>query len=195
MNIKKRMRQKTIDIITKSMKGLPGIEWITGKNPKNIRSKMDELATYVFEVAWKRNGLYLSRDRNGVAILIAQNKKIREKINLLNTLRFVFYCTGLKRALEIHKREQYIQKKHPTHKDYLYFWMFAVLPSARGSRAAFELKNKIFEESERLSLPIYLETTALKNKNVYERFGFKVYHIWQIEKRNVTMYFMRREVN
>ena len=83
---------------------------------------------------------------------------------------------------------------HPVDCDYLYFWLFVVLPSARGSQAALELKNVIFKESDRLKLPIYLETTLQKNKRVYERFGFKVYHIWEIEKRDVTMYFMKREV-
>ena len=194
MNIKNHVKNQIINIISKSMQDLPGIKWIIGENPKNIRNKMNELARYAFEIAWRRNGIFISRDRKGLAIMIAQNKRIREKISLFISLRFIFYCTGLKRAWEIFKREKYIHNMHPANKDYLHFWIFAVLPSARGSQTAIELKNTIFKESERLSLPIYLETTLLKNKIVYERFGFKVYHKWQIKKRNITMYFMKKDV-
>ena len=189
---KSRAKERAIHIIQESMKDLPGIRWMIGDNPRTQRSKLKALAEYVFELSWKKDGLLLSRDKNGVAILIRQNTKTRSKLYLGCALKFVLNCTGFKRMLEIVKREKYIQSQHPSNGDYLYSWIYAVHPDARGFRASVELKNRVFAESDRTGLPIYLETTVAKNKRVYQRYGFEIYHKWFIEKRGVTMWFMRR---
>ena len=161
MNVKKKVQNRAVKIIIKSVKELPGIQWVIGRDSKNIDAKLKAMANYIFEIAWKRKGIFFSRNRKGLAILIRQNKRIRKKVNLFLLLRFVFSCTGVMRAWEIFKRESYIHKMHPVECDYLYFWLFVVLPSARGTQTALELKKVIFKESERLKLPIYLETTLL----------------------------------
>ena len=47
-----------------------------------------------------------------------------------------------------------------------------------GDRAAFELKNYIFQMSQNEKNPILLETSVKRNKLIYERYGFYVYHEW-----------------
>ena len=191
--IKEKYRKTCIDIICSSMCNIPGITWIVGSNATKAGKRLRELGRYVFDVSWTYNGLIFSNDLKGVVILLVQNRKLRQKIHLMASMRFILRCTGLFRAWEIVKREKYIQTHHPQNKDYLYFWIFAVLPSHQGRKTAYELKEKVFEKSRLMRLPIYLETTVLKNKRVYERFGFNVYHTWKIKKRNVTMYFMKRD--
>ena len=152
-NLKKRVKNIVMDIIEESMKDLPGIRWITGNDPAKICRKTRVLGAYIFESSWNRNGILLSRDRSGLAVLLHQNSLTRNKINPVNAAHFVLRCTGLRRAMEIVKRENYIKKQHPKKRDYLYFWIYAVKPEARGFNASVELKDKVLQESDHAPTP------------------------------------------
>jgi len=196
MNITKSDKQTVTEIIVQSMGNLPGIKWIVGDNPRKLSKRLQAFADFVFETAFPRNGIILSSDKKGVAIFFKQNIKKFTLKDYWNRLKFALCCTGITRALEIYKRERYIVNQRPCTKQYFYFWVFSVLPSARGlGTAASELKNIILAESARQKLPIFLETSNPQNKRVYERYGFRVYHEWYVPHRNFTLWFMKREVS
>ena len=62
-----------------------------------------------------------------------------------------------------------------------------------GDRAGFELKNHIFQYSKQEQLPILLETSVERNKDIYERYGFYVYHEWMDSGGGQSLWFMRRD--
>lgn len=90
------------------------------------------------------------------------------------------------------QRNVRIKKSRPKDNDYLYYWFFGVKNKGRGQGGAQELKAAIFEESAQKKLSILVETSVNKNKRVYERFGFQVYHFWQNKAENLTLWFMKR---
>ena len=191
----KENKQTVIDIIVQSMGNLPGVKWIIGDNPKNVSKRLRALADFVFETAFSRNGIILSEDKKGVAVFYKYNIRKSTLIDYWNQLKFAFKCTGVFRALEIQRREKYIKSQRPSSGEYLYFWIFSVLPSARGKGAGIELKDFILAESAKRHLPIYLETSNPQNKRVYERYGFSVYHEWFVPERNFTLWFMKRDIS
>lgn len=195
MNITRTDKPTVTDIIVQSMGELPGVKWLIGDDQRKSSRRLHALADYVFESAFLQKGIILSENKKGVAILCHKNMKPPGPSDLWPRLKFAFRCIGIKRILEIYRRERYICSQRPCNGKYLYFWIFSVLPSSRvfGS-AASELKNIILAESDRQQLPIYLETSDPKNKRVYERYGFKVYHEWFVTKRGFTLWFMKREV-
>lgn len=190
-NITAADKQTVIEIIAGSMGRLPGIKWIVGDNPRTMEKRLRALADFVFETAFPGDGIYLSSDRKGVAVFFRHEEK-KSLRDIWNLLKFAVRCTGVSRAYRIYKCESYILSKRPPPGTYLYFWIFGVLPSARGNGSALELKDIILSESARQQLPIFLETSHLRNKRVYERYGFEVYHEWQVPGRDFRYWFMRR---
>ena len=194
MNITRADKKTVVEIIALSMYALPGIKWVIGNKPHTHARRMNALADFVFETAFERKGIYLSSDKTGVAVFFRKDSKKYYFKDIWYQFKFALFCTGLKRALEVHRTEAYVSKQRPGGGHYLYFWVFSVHPSARRfGAAASELKDKILAESKLQQLPIYLETSNLQNKRVYERYGFKVYHEWFIPGRNFTLWFMKRE--
>ena len=74
--------------------------------------------------------------------------------------------------------------------EHLYFWFLGV--EKGGNKAVFEIKDQIFQWSEEKKLPILLETSVIRNRKVYERYGFEVYHTWDDSGNGNTLWFMRR---
>ncbi|CAN0290807.1 unnamed protein product, partial [Chrysoparadoxa australica] len=90
------------------------------------------------------------------------------------------------------RRVAYVKKQIQKHGNFLYFWFFGASNASRGSRGAWELKQRVFNQSKALNLPIYLETSIPQNKLVYEKFGFETYHIWDGNYGGHPLYFMKR---
>ena len=95
------------------------------------------------------------------------------------------------RVPQVLKREG-ILKKYRTKEPHLNFWFLGVDPDKKGMGGVMDLKNGIFALAEKQQLPILLETSVERNKNVYERFGFRTYHTWK-ESDDYTLWFMRRD--
>lgn len=194
MNITRSDKNYVVEIIEKSMCHLPGVKWVIGDHPVKGSRRMHNLAEYIFEVAYRRSGIILSKDRNGVAILCRSNATLNWWQELLLKIKFVTLCCGLGRVAEMKERDDYIRSQRPVNREFLYFWVFSVLPGARKfGAAASELKDEILRISDELNMPVYLETSLPQNKRVYERYGFTVYHEWNVKKRGFTLWFMKRE--
>ncbi|MBL4861946.1 MAG: GNAT family N-acetyltransferase [Crocinitomicaceae bacterium] len=182
------------DIISDSFYTNPSVNTVTqAKNDDSKRKKIKALAKFAFKTGLRRDGVYFSSDEKGVAICYRFNAKKESIQDYLYQIELVVTSIGLKRLPAVLRREKYIKSRRPKSSDYLYFWFFGVDKDARGRGAAIELKNAIFEEAEKDKLPIYLETSVEKNKQVYERYGFEVYHTWKDEGQEYPLWFMRKE--
>lgn len=184
--------QLVVDLITESFQSNPSVlSAVKNDNKKNTRIR--ELARYAFRTAITRNGVYLSSNTDGFAICYQYNKKKNSFIDYLNQIRLILKSVGINKVPSILHRESYINKVRPKSGNYLYFWFYGVNNLGKGGPSANELKDAVFQESEDKQLPIYLETSVAKNKRVYERYGFQVYHTWNNEKEGITLWFMKRE--
>lgn len=186
----KSEKQLVTDIIARSMINLPGIKWIIGDDLLLAGKRVRHLASYIYSVASTRNGILLSSNGMGVAICFKFSENRTSFLSFYRKIIFAVCCVGISRLREIQLRESYIKFMRPSHGQFLYLWILGVLPEARGTRTAWELKERIMNEQNRMQLPIYLETTNEQNKKVYEHFGFKVYHEWHVPHRNLVMWFM-----
>ena len=73
----------------------------------------------------------------------------------------------------------------------MYFWFLGV--EKGGDQAVYELKDHLFELSKNQQLPILLETSVPRNRSVYERYGFEVYHTWEDSGNDKALWFMMRK--
>lgn len=186
------LRDRAIQIIEDAFDGNPMINFIIKSDHKR-KERLRALAAYSYDRCARREGVYFSSDHEGIALCYQFNNKGNVLADIPDQLRLVIKAIGISRAHEASKRESYRNSVRPADGNFLYFWYLGVSSKGIGGSAVKELRDLIFEESKNKELPICLETTLLKNKVVYERYGFKTYHEWQVPNSDIIMWFMRRD--
>lgn len=89
------------------------------------------------------------------------------------------------------KRDKLFKSAKPKDSDFIYIWFLGVAAGSQDGEAARELRDFMFVQSNKLYLPLYLETSVPKNKTVYQRLGFEVYKTVDY-KNHGTIFFMRK---
>lgn len=190
MIIAQRQHKKdSVRIIADTFDANPSVNIVIG-DKGNRKKKIRRLADYAFVKALNRKGAYLSDNKMGTALCFASNEKTFSLSEIYYEVRFAF-SIPIKKVFQTLKRESYI-KKHRIEGDHLYFWFLGVQKG--GGQAGFEMKDYLFALSEKEGLPIILETSVKRNKDIYERYGFKVYHEWADSGGGKRLWFMVREV-
>ena len=189
------MSEKTINIIAEAFKAIPaGNHLVKQDSKRDIRYK--KLASYVYHNAVKKNGLYLSSNKEGVAVAYVIDPKNNKKTfgDFINDLKFAFGVSGIKKALAIAKRQKYIQSQRPKNEPYMYWEFSGVNPNYQGMDSATfsmaELRDKVYAETHDKKLTMFSETSIRKNMIVYRRYGFDIYHEWTMPDGS-TMWFLK----
>lgn len=178
-----------VNIIYETFDANPSVNIVIGDGG-NRKKKISRLASYAFVKAINRSGAFLSSNKKGVALCFRSDEGSSNLKEVFHEVRFAL-CIPIRKLVQTLKRESYI-KKYRYKGSHLYFWFFGVQKG--GDRAGFELKNYLFQLSQNKQLPILLETSVERNKEIYERFGFHVYHVWQDSGGGKPLWFMMRDV-
>lgn len=181
-------KKDSVRIIADTFDANPSVNIVIG-DKGNRQKKIRRLADYAFVKALNRNGAYLSDNKMGTALCFASTAKSFSLFEIYYEVRFAF-SIPIRKVFQTLKRESYI-KKNRIEGDHLYFWFLGVQKG--GGQAGFDLKDHLFEVSRMKNLPIILETSVERNKTIYERYGFKVYHEWADSGGGKTLWFMVRE--
>mgnify|MGYP001202050323 CR=1 FL=1 len=178
-----------VNIISTTFDANPSVNIVIG-DKGNRRKRIKLMAGYAFIKALNRDGAYLSENKKGIALFYRSNYGKSNLKEIFYELRFAL-ALPVKKVFEALKREAYL-KKYRYQGEHFYFWFFGVQKG--GGKAGFDLKNGLYQLSEQEQLPIILETSVARNKIVYERYGFKVYHQWSYYGDGHTLWFMKRDV-
>lgn len=187
LTAKREDRKIAVNIIAETFYHNPSVNIVIG-NVGNRRKKIARLAAYAFTKSFNRNGAYLSENRKGVALCFHSSSGSGNLQEFILELRFAL-SIPLQRVLLTLRRESYI-KKHRFNGPHLYFWFFGV--EQGGEKAGFELIDGIFEMAGKAQLPIVLETSVARNRKIYERYQFEVYHVWPDSGDGKALWFMIR---
>ena len=184
-------KARVVDILSQSFVESKSIEQAVKQGPKRLQ-RIRNLMEYSFEVCWHWGEVYLSDNgRGAVLVLPSHNKGVSLKALWLD-LKVVIQAIGVKRVIQVMKKERYL-KKMRFQTPYLYVWSMAVIPGFRGQGAFMDLKEGIFQMADERNVPVYVETSGERQKKVYVRFGFEVYHTYKVKGRNpFVLYFLRR---
>ncbi|MDB2656429.1 hypothetical protein N9Y60_00080 [Crocinitomicaceae bacterium] len=183
-------KKEAVQIITNTFDQNPSVNIVIGSGG-NRRKKIGRLGNYAFIKAFNRNGAYLSSNRKGAALCFESEAKGTNFAEFWAEFPFAISIPP-KKVIQTLKRESYI-KKHRFEGKHLYFWFLGV--EKDGGQAVFELKEHLFELSKQKQLPILLETSVERNRSVYERYGFEVYHTWKDSGGGKALWFMMRKPN
>ncbi|MFZ9027404.1 MAG: hypothetical protein ACO2Z9_00225 [Crocinitomicaceae bacterium] len=180
-------KDRVIKILKVSFQDNPSIVEIVNQN-KPIDRQLDLLLSYAYQRAYNRGGVYISQNEKGAALCFSSEEKGIFPRELIAELKFGLAVSLLKslKTLSRQKRLSRIRVKEP----HLYFWFFGAMKENNGG--AYELMHELFEKSAECNLPIVAETSVEKNRRVYERFGFKVYHVFE-DNKGPRLYMMIRQ--
>ena len=177
-----------VDLLTASFAENQSVNYLIRQNDKrskHIRALMD----YAFEVCFLFGEVWLSDDRNACAlVLYPQQKKTTLKVILLD-IGLIFRALGVSGIQKTLDREARIKKLQPKEK-MAYLWFIGVNVANQHKGIGTKLLKEVVADAALKNLPVYLETSTVKNLPWYERLGFKIYNELEL---GYTLFFLKRE--
>lgn len=145
------------------------------------------LMNYAFETCLRWGKVYVSDDNNAAALVLLPHLKKFSLYALYLDLVLVLKGIGLSRVLKVLKREKLIKQQHPK-TPFAYFWFIGVRKEFQGQGLGSKLLSEKIKAHS--MLPIYLETSTLRNLPLYKHMGFSIYKTLDIGS---TVYLMKKD--
>lgn len=180
-------KELVVSILIESFKSNLSVNYIAGaSNGKSKRIKA--LMEYSFEICQLFGNVYISDDGYGCALILYPDRKQTTFKSIVLDIFLLFKCIGILNIGKAISREQNIKKTQPN-EPMTYLWFLGVNPSSQHLGIGSKLLQEVILDSERRNLPIYLETSTVKNLSWYKQFGFQIYD--QLEF-TYCLYFLKR---
>jgi hypothetical protein len=185
-------RDIIISIVTRAFEENPRAQaMMKRKNPTRSVRLMTE---YAFDLVEKFEGIYLSEDKTTVLFYYRNSQYRRKLVDLFRYGNMFARAIRPSQLFPTLRREKYIKSLRPAYKDYIYVWVLASVPGNRSLRGLADIRDHLFGLSERLQLPILIETTVEKVLKMYRYVGFEIYHKWHDQKAQIDVWFLERKL-
>ncbi|MBB5440658.1 GNAT superfamily N-acetyltransferase [Pedobacter sp. AK017] len=162
-------KERIIEILTFAFESNASVNYIVNQDEQRME-RIRNLMRYSVRVCSVFGKVVLSDDRNAAALVMHGPKGFSLRA-LLWELELIFRVSGLSNLKTVLRREALIKAQHPL-KTFYYLWFIGVHPAHRGHGIGSDLLVELLADAERLGLPVYLETSAIRNVPWYEKFGF-----------------------
>lgn len=183
-------REFIIKILTQTFEDNQSVNYIIKQDDKKIK-RVRALMNYSFNICLLFGKVYLSDDRLACALILYPHQKRTTVKSILLDVKLIISCIGLGGVRKALDRESKIKKIQ--HKEKMsYLWFIGVNKLHQGSGIGSKLLKEIIEESDFKKLPVFLETSTLKNLPWYKKLGFTVYQELQL---SYTLFFLRHDLN
>jgi ribosomal protein S18 acetylase RimI-like enzyme len=180
-------KNSIIQLLSSAFEDNQSVNYIVLNDDKRTE-RIAALMDYSFEMCSLFGEVWLSDDRKACALLLyPQNKKTTLSAILLD-IKLIFKSIGIGRIKKALDRESKIKSKQ-SKEPMAYLWFIGVEPSEQGKGIGSKLLQEVITYAENRQLPVYLETSTLKNLPWYERHGFETYDQLDL---TYTLYFLKR---
>lgn len=95
--------------------------------------------------------------------------------DLISECRLALLAVGPFRLIKVLARSIAISRIRKRQGEHLHCWYLGVQSGYRDYITAASLRDVLFQQAERLGIPVCAETTMEQNRRVYERMGFITY--------------------
>ena len=180
--------ERIISIFQEAFIDNPHICYLLGKS--RLREKIAIMTSHVIDIAMKRQGVYLSKDGEGVLIVFEADKLPLSFTEKCAQYWMVVRCFNLRNIFAIARTEKKVKALRHVQPGDLYVWFYAVSDKGLGGKTARELLHNLFDLALEKNAAILAETSIARNMVVYKRFGFEAYHQQQFE--SFPVFYMRR---
>lgn len=185
-------RDIIISIVTRAFEENPRVQTMIKKNnpSRNVRL----MTEYAYQLVEKFDGVYLSADKTTVLFYYRESQYRRSFMDTLEYGKMFLKAIRPSQLLPTLKREKYIKSLRQDYEDYIYVWILASVPDSTSIRGLADIRDHLFGLSERLKLPILIETTVEKVLKLYRYVGFEVYHTWDDTEADIKVWFLERKL-
>ena len=188
--MEKSDRDIIISIVSNAFEQNPRVQaMLKKKNPTRSIRLMTE---YAYQLVEKFDGIYLSEDKTTVLFYYQNSKYRRTLIDYLKYGKMFMQAIRPSQLIPTLKREKYIKSLRPDIKDYIYVWVLGSLPDKTSIKGLVNIRDHLFGLSEKLQLPILIETTVEKVLKLYKYVGFNEYHKWYDQEAGINVWFLER---
>jgi hypothetical protein len=186
-------RDIIISIVTRAFEENPrALAMMKRRNPARSVRLMTE---YAYALIEKFEGIYLSEDKSTVLFYYRNSQYRRSLVDYLHYGKMFAQAIRPSQFFPTLRREKYIRSLRPDYRDYIYVWVLASVSGNRSLSGLADIRDHLFGLSERLQLPILIETTVEKVLKLYRYVGFEIYHHWHDEKAHIDVWFLERKLN
>ena len=190
--MEKSDRELIIHMVTEAFEQNP--RTMAMKKKKNPVRSIRLMAEYAHYLIGKFDGIYLSKDKSTVLFYYTKKEYHRTFVDYLKYGQMFLKAIRPSQLLPTLKREKYIASLRPDYDDFIYVWILASDQGKTSIRGLAVINQHLHELSERLQLPILIETTIEKLLRLYKYVGFEPYHEWHDEEADITVWFLQREL-
>lgn len=186
-------RDIIISIVTRAFEENPRAQTMMKQgNPTRSVRLMTE---YAYALVEKFDGIYLSEDKTTVLFYYLKSQYKRKPVDYFRYFKMFVQAIRPSQFFPTLKREKYITSLRPSdYKDYIYVWVLASTPEVKSLKGLVDIRDHLFGLSERLQLPILIETTVEKVLKLYRYVGFDVYHTWKDTDADLDVWFLERKL-
>jgi GNAT superfamily N-acetyltransferase len=185
-------REICIETLVHAFNDDPVINWFVRQDRKR-----DTALELFFQIAFDRltfpfGEAYIAGDGEGVALWTPPGKwqlSFTDQLWLIPDYIKAFKATRLHTVVP---RIQNLQNLHPSFPHY-YLFAAGVTPSAQGCGIGRAMLQHVLAECDGKGLPAYLEATTRRNRDLYERLGFRSTREFPLGKNGPTLWLMLRD--
>jgi GNAT superfamily N-acetyltransferase len=163
-------KRRVLEILTEAFWNDPHIIWFTGNGPKK-KKRIETMMSHSFESALLRGDVYMTSDKQAVAIWRNSKTKGFTIRQLLENIKFLFHF-GFKKVKAIEALEKKLKAGYPKNEPFNYLFILGTSNKGRGKGLSSLLMNYILAESDTKGIPTYLETSNINNIPIYNKKGF-----------------------
>ena len=182
--------KRAVEVLTEAFADNRSVNYVI-KQDRHRLSRIRRLMQYALATSRDFDDVWQSADRQAYALTVLPHRKKVTTVSVRRDASLAFAATGWQKVYAVLRREARIKALHPQ-EPFCHLWFVSVAHNSQGRGLGSLLLQELVDCYEAQQLPIYLETSTLRNVPWYERFVFKVY-----DELNFTypLYMMRRLIN
>jgi hypothetical protein len=181
-------KELIIDLLVNSFDANQSVNYIVKQDKKRLR-RIRYLMEYSVEVCSLFGDVWVSENRNACALVLYPHTKTTTLKSVWLDLKLIVRSIGIENIGSALKREALIKQKQPK-KEMSYLWFIGVNPVNQHSGIGSGLLNEVLLDAAKKNLPVYLETSTIRNIPWYRRFEFEIYDELKL---TYVLYFLRRD--
>ena len=183
----KEDRTRAVQVLGASFDANPAVnDTIIPDGKRNQR--LNALMEYIFDTGFARDGVFVMDDISGVVVLYDPVTYPSKFSDSFRQVKLVHRSIGWSRMRYAAAKDKKMAGFRPS-TPHLYLQMIGIDPQSQGQGIGSTLINFIQEKSQEEHMPVYLETSVLKNVEMYLRKGFVIHGDWKI-RDNYHVHFM-----
>ena len=181
-----------IGIVTSAFEQNPRAQTIIKQ--KNPARSVRHMTEYAYSLVERMDGIYLSEDKTTVLFYYLKSQYNRTLVDYLRYGSMFMKAIKPSQLFPTLRREKHIASHRPDYEDYIYVWVLGSIPNNKSLKGLADIRDHLFGLSEKLQLPILIETTVEKVLKLYRYVGFEEYHKWYDEDTDINVWFLERKL-